>query len=433
MTHSSNSQNSSQTSNQWNLGRFVKTLSYFGAVPVLSNLDWFQRWFGSRPDPRVDSRMLVSASSASHSIHDAANGVTQVQTGELLVIGSANAVGRQVVQQLTAQGRQFKQVDALSALSNQQSEALDPETAIICCTEGSDTGQTVAALLSKANEFGFERRMIFDFAHPSADMQEVWGALDDVVMGGVSQSGIRLGNGVAYFSGVVSTANSGGFASVRTRNLEPPLDLSNYEGVELRVKGDGKRYKFMVRTETRWDGVAHCYSFDTVADEWITVRIPFADLIPVFRARTIANSPVDPSRVYAWQLMLSKFEYDGALNPHFEPGFFQIQVKSISVYRQSQTPKVVLVGAAEGAQVLKTSGIPYTIIQPSEVVETAATQTLQVARQTLEGEVSAEDVAALCLAALEHPMARNLTLFVTAGESSCAAGDWPCLFKLAAD
>lgn len=38
------------------------------------------------------------------------------------------------------------------------------------------------------------------------------------------------------FSGNVSTDNSGGFASVRSLNYDPPLDLSAYEGVSLRLK-----------------------------------------------------------------------------------------------------------------------------------------------------------------------------------------------------
>jgi hypothetical protein len=42
--------------------------------------------------------------------------------------------------------------------------------------------------------------------------------------------------------GVVSTDNSGGFASVRCRNWEPPLDLGAYEGVRLRLRGDGQRW-----------------------------------------------------------------------------------------------------------------------------------------------------------------------------------------------
>ena len=234
-------------SRKWDLGRFVKTLSYFGAVPFLSRVDWFQRWLGSRPDPAVNSAMLKPI----------------------------------------------------------------------------------------ANPTDPSRLVIFDFTpaspQPSEMLPEIWGALDDVVMGGVSQSGIQFGS-TASFSGNVSTENSGGFASVRTRNFEPPIDLSAYKGIELRVKGDGNRYKFMLRTETRWDGIAYCYSFDTPADEWLTVQIPFAVLVPVFRAKSVSDRAFEPSHVTAVQLMLSKFEYDGALNPQFRSGFFQLQVESIQAY-----------------------------------------------------------------------------------------------------
>lgn len=250
-----NQQNNSNKS-QWDFGRFVKTLSFFGAVPFLSNWDWFQAWFGSRPDPKVDSSTLA---------YHAASPSSSTQTQ-----------------------------DADSMLT---------------------------------------RCPIFDFTQPTSDIHDIWGALDDVVMGGVSQSGIQIGSATANFSGTVSTANSGGFASVRTRNFEPPLNLSEFDGIELRVKGDGNRYKFMLRTETRWDGVAHCYSFDTVADTWITVQIPFNAFTPVFRAKTVSNSPIDPSHIHAMQLMLSKFEYDGKLNPQFQAGFFQLQVESIQAYR----------------------------------------------------------------------------------------------------
>ena len=34
----------------------------------------------------------------------------------------------------------------------------------------------------------------------------------------------------------MSTDNSGGFASVRSRNIEPAMDLGAFEGLELRVK-----------------------------------------------------------------------------------------------------------------------------------------------------------------------------------------------------
>lgn len=37
----------------------------------------------------------------------------------------------------------------------------------------------------------------------------------------------------------MSTANSGGFASVRCQNYDPPLDLGAFEGLELRLKVGG--------------------------------------------------------------------------------------------------------------------------------------------------------------------------------------------------
>lgn len=418
----------SQPSTQWNLGRFVKTLSYFGAIPLLSSMDWFQERFGSRPNPKVDSRTIAYANPVPEpeaSTSDlAASGLQNL--GVILVAGATGEIGQQVIHQLMAQGHNLRSIDLAAPLPT---DAMDQVVGVICCGDALElSSAAILALVQQSSSLGVTHQPIFNFAQPSSDMKEVWGALDDVVMGGVSESSLRLADGMAYFSGVVSTANSGGFASVRTRNLEPPLNLSEYDGIELQVKGDGKRYKVMVRTETRWDGVAHCYSFDTVADQWSTVRIPFSELTPVFRARTIDNSPLNLNQIYAWQLMLSKFEYNGALNPHFEPGFFQLQIKSIQVYRQSRNPKFVLVNpTSESELALKNSGIAYTIVHPSTLTDAATGEPLRVERQMLEGQVNIEDVAALCIAALEHPEARNKTFYITGGGDR-ALRDWADLF-----
>jgi Complex I intermediate-associated protein 30 (CIA30) len=175
--------------------------------------------------------------------------------------------------------------------------------------------------------------IIFDFSQPTNPINQLWGALDDVVMGGVSASAFRLEAGIALFTGNVSTANSGGFASVRTRNFEPPIDLTGSQGIELRVKGDGMRYKFLLRDQEGWDAIAYAYSFNTVADQWMTVQIPFASLIPVFRAKTVKDAqPINSAKLRSMQLMLSKFEYDGILNPHFAAGSFTLQVSTIRAY-----------------------------------------------------------------------------------------------------
>jgi hypothetical protein len=174
--------------------------------------------------------------------------------------------------------------------------------------------------------------IIFDFCQADDSLKMLWGAVDDVVMGGVSRSGVQIQAEGLLFSGMVSIENSGGFASVRTRNFEPPLNLSAYRGVKLWVKGDGQRYKFFLRDRDAWDSVAYASSFDTIADQWVRVEIPFSEMKPVQRAKTITHTPLNPAYIYAIQLMLSKFEYDGGLNPDFKPGAFQLLIRSIEVY-----------------------------------------------------------------------------------------------------
>lgn len=65
--------------------------------------------------------------------------------------------------------------------------------------------------------------------------------------------------------GTVTSANNGGFASVRCKNLSPPMDLGAYEGVEVVVKGNGQRYKLVLRTEPGWDTVGYSkYVFSAI-------------------------------------------------------------------------------------------------------------------------------------------------------------------------
>lgn len=55
------------------------------------------------------------------------------------------------------------------------------------------------------------------------------------------------------------------------QNFSAPEDLSAYDGLELRVKGDGRRYKLIVRTSRDWDTVGYTTSFDTLEGQWQSV------------------------------------------------------------------------------------------------------------------------------------------------------------------
>lgn len=482
------------SSNQWDLGRFIKTLSYFGAIPVLSQIDWLQQWLGSRADPDLPPSAIAFSQALSPS---QASSQTSPSAPAVLVLGATHRLGQQVVKRLTAQGYRVRAIIPPAAAIPQ----LGPEVeiiaadlhgsaplptaisqglqAVVYCPDPVSSSQTAPGIqapnsqaiqhlittvkptLQQTNAI-----LIFDFSQPPANgadhIPEIWGAVDDVVMGGISQSSIQRQGDAALFAGTVSTANSGGFASVRTRNFNPPLNLSPdnepnsgpYDGIVLRVLGDGQRYKFMLRTEARWDGTAYCHSFDTVANSWIDVFIPFSQLVPVFRAKTLANvGPLQTGQISAFQLMLSKFEYDGDLNPRFRPGSFQLHVAWIKAYRQERRPQILLFSTSQphrkqtptadaapdlalpsadwlaAEDIVRQSGMPYTIIRLGDLTDAAPGHGLTVAQNgPLNGSITYDAAADICVQALDQQQASYTTFAVAAAEPSEAATDWPRLF-----
>ncbi|KAJ1691018.1 hypothetical protein LUZ63_015173 [Rhynchospora breviuscula] len=283
----------------------------------------------------------------------------------------------------------------------------------------------------------------------------IWGALDDVVMGGVSESlfqidptGSETGGPTGLFKGVVSTSNNGGFTSIRTKNFSIPEDLAAYDGIELRVKGNGRRYKLIVRTSSEWDTVGYTGFFDTVKDQWQTVKVPFSSLRAVFRARTLPDAPeFDPSNIISLQLMFSKFEYDGKLNPTFVEGPFELPFSSIRAYiNEPITPRFVHVSSAgvtrpdrpgldlskqppavrlnkelgfiltyklKGEDVIRESSIPYAIVRPCALTEEPAGADLVFDQgDNITGKVSREEIARICIATLDSPYACDKTFEV---------------------
>jgi len=161
-----------------------------------------------------------------------------------------------------------------------------------------------------------------------------WGPLDDVVMGGASKTMLDSSKPFdGVFKGFVTTANNGGFAGIRTKLFSPALDLSSSRGFVLKVKGDGNRYKFIGREDLEWNGIAWSTSFDTRKGQVTEIRIPFTALKPTRFARTIdVGRTFDSKSLTGVQLSLSKFEYDGALNPNFSEGDFSLTLESIKTF-----------------------------------------------------------------------------------------------------
>jgi monofunctional biosynthetic peptidoglycan transglycosylase len=138
-----------------------------------------------------------------------------------------------------------------------------------------------------------ESKTVVDFSE--AEEAGRWIAVNDGVMGGVSQGALVVTEGgIAVFSGTVSLENNGGFASVRTRPRE--FGLEGFAGLSVRVKGDGKRYKLRARADDNFDGVAYQFAFETTDGKWTTVMAPFAEFKAVYHGRVVASAPpLDPA------------------------------------------------------------------------------------------------------------------------------------------
>jgi hypothetical protein len=131
-------------------------------------------------------------------------------------------------------------------------------------------------------------RVIVDFSENS-DIG-AWEVEDDVVMGGRSEGAVSMRDeGHAVFSGTVSLENNGGFSSVQ--HYIEPIDVSAYSAFYLRIRGDGKRYQFLVESEADARHY-YVYAFETTGD-WQTVRVPFSEMYPAYRGDrlTIPNYP----------------------------------------------------------------------------------------------------------------------------------------------
>jgi len=132
-----------------------------------------------------------------------------------------------------------------------------------------------------------------------------WRPINDGVMGGLSRSLLKITPaGTGLFEGEVSLANNGGFASVRARL--GPVDLSGYQSLAARVRGDGKRYRLRLHTGAGVDGIAYQADFDTEAGEWQEIVLPFSSFEPTFRGRRLTDvEPLDTGNVQQIGLMIA--------------------------------------------------------------------------------------------------------------------------------
>ncbi|WP_245850220.1 CIA30 family protein [Longimonas halophila] len=160
--------------------------------------------------------------------------------------------------------------------------------------------------------------MLFNFEHVNA---AAWSVENDGVMGGRSQGVVEVDGGTLVFTGEVVT-EGGGFSSVRA---EREVDLSDYDGIELRVRGGGRTFELDVDDGTRSRGrEVNRRGPVPTSGSWATVRVPFDSLETSAHGEPVRVDPLDRSAVTS----IGVYIIDG------QDGPFRLEVDWIRAYRE---------------------------------------------------------------------------------------------------
>lgn len=179
------------------------------------------------------------------------------------------------------------------------------------------TGKTGFFALAVATAFTVSALMAASV--PELDAAQ-WRAVNDGVMGGISQGEIVAIPDGLRFQGALSLENNGGFASVRRAHRAEKPGPAN---VRLKIRGDGRTYQFRVRTTDDYDGVSWRHDFTTDGN-WQTMELPFDEFEPVFRGRTVND---------AGALETANIRQIGFLIADGEAGAFQLDIAEIALHQ----------------------------------------------------------------------------------------------------
>lgn len=161
------------------------------------------------------------------------------------------------------------------------------------------------------------------FAFTSPDAGAAWQAVNDGVMGGVSDGRFRITERQTLeFYGTLSLENNGGFASVRSRPRA--LGLQTGDALVARVRGDGREYQLNLYTSERMRAFSYRAPLKTRPGEWIEVAIALDRFEATSFGRVLRGAgPVDPRNVTSIGFLLAEKA----------PGPFALEVAWVNVLR----------------------------------------------------------------------------------------------------
>jgi len=237
----------------------------------------------------------------------------------------------------------------------------------------------------------------------------------------------------AVFAGTVPRT----YGDITIESVQMKLNLEPFSGFLIKVKGDGQSFRVVLRTLAySTTGIQYEAEFSTVADKWISVRLPFSNFVPYADGKKMpAFNELDRStieqvaishrrepgeaanfylklafmKVYKTQMEPEViFISDGAVPPQITPEYLQVA-------EQQGPGKRVAYWKAMGENVCRNSGLTYTIVRVSGYNNAPGNYQSVSVQQYQEGlePVSRADVAEIVVQCLLDPKACNLAFYVT--------------------
>ena len=151
-----------------------------------------------------------------------------------------------------------------------------------------------------------------------------WIEVNDGVMGGLSKGGLVINKEKwLVFSGEISLENNGGFSSIRSGGKT--LDLSKYAGLEIKVKGDGRKYYLTARSDNR-RMLAFWSPIQPAKGEWAVIKVPFSSFYATYFGKKVPLMNLNTEKITSVGFML----YDK------KAGAFSLEAEYIKAYKKGE-------------------------------------------------------------------------------------------------
>ena len=103
------------------------------------------------------------------------------------------------------------------------------------------------------------------------------------------------------------------------------MDAEKYQGIFLKIRGDGNKYQLRLRQTSRVDGAAFYQHFKTEIGKWIEIYLPFNGFKASYRGRLLPDYPkLDTSRIAQIGLMISDKQ----------KGSFRLEVNKMALFQK---------------------------------------------------------------------------------------------------